>query len=623
MAKTIFRTTPVVVRDKLHFELDGQVTIERVDTDKLALADAEVSERKLLHFMGGEYLLTEGAGALAITEAQAIDTNRHIIYSANPGTYCSLPAMTQTEHYGWYLGITVPPNSEAIELRQADGTTTIATLEPGESCNVWWYGSTVQLWQLGGIGGRAAKIQTEEAFTLTVDYATGSSPAAGTRVTNQAEATALGTLKYCQDVIDVLPPFVDHAVTANVALGEQYHKPGTGDIDGFTKTYMYAHPFVSTSAARDDYINISFGPGIAFIGQRASMETGIAGTWNTGTKEFTRSAGTWTVDELVGKYLYCESGANAGVKYVVLSNTATVATILGTVYTNGAGSVETYQPGTVLLPSTNGVAHDTAGISDLVVGLASTKFNYVFDTIQLGKPGFGMDITARSSMLSLQQCSVYGYVKILPVYSAKASITLTGCYVEYEDDLYGTSSPLLNLRGRETRGVLSDNLFTGDPSHGTVFDFEDQVAVFGLGPQVIRPDPAFTGTCFLIDGAGHIEMDVLVIEGNSGCVGLEFRGGESGGAGGNVGFASPPVIDDCTKAVYVRRCLGLALPEIEGTGNAIGWDLTDSSSITVDTPESVGATTEIQLDGQSVDYTDLANSGDKITGPAGSSIMRR
>lgn len=463
-----------------------------------------------------------------------------------------------------------------------------------------------------------SEIATEENISLTVDYTNGSSPAAGTRVTTQAEADAISPVKYLQDVLLVLPPFLDHPIRVSLSAEDHYAKPGYGDQSPFFNYVLNMHPFSSTGKELYDFVGGKpFGPGIYFQGATSDIETGIAGT--VASNVFTRSAGTWTPDTLKGKFVLVTSGAGSGNKYLIVGNDATTLTLRG-IATDGAATVSTYQLDSRVLNSTDGVAYDGSGISD-VYGQSPSNCYYWFEDIEFGETGAAMLGGWRSAVASFDYCVYIGGFDLAPF--AEAHVVLNGDTSLFQYDSSAIYDYVFNIRG--VKSVLSLNRchVAGDTGSSPLVYLQAGPLVNFLRTQV-EPDAGFSSECVLIVGdvwLGKSGYGLQVI-GNGTCDGVVLRGDGTS----VIGIANQSVftIDDCATAMTIENHPAINGKIAIGSGNDVGWDISGGSQVVLDDPSGLAAAvTEISLDGQSVDYADLSNNGDKITGPNGSSIMRR
>jgi hypothetical protein len=470
----------------------------------------------------------------------------------------------------------------------------------------------------GGGGGAGTPITTAEDFNMTVDYATGSSPPAGTVISTQAEFDALGApLKYPQEAQEVMPEFQDHIVVANCLAGNQYGKPGTQPT--YPAMLTYQPPQTTNKNPDNDFSDFdTFGPGLKFVGETADIETGIAGT--TTSYIFTRAAGTWTPDAHVGQYFEVTSGPGIGSISVIESNTATVLNLTGSLAAAGSVTGKIWDNATTFLPN-DGISDTWAGIYTPFFTYGADSLPVVFKNINIGSPTKRLPDSWVAGVVTFSQCSIYVGGGFGQLAMNNGALRLNDCYVNNG----GAGS--YSIGGGERALVQFDGTLVNGPVAGgrMVLAFVGNWVSLNLIDTVIIPDSGFTGD--LVQLVGKMRMlggGWTRLRGNGLCDGIGFN--QDGSSTPRIRNPGNIQIDDCDNAVRVPSgCEITSLTPFHSgsSGNSTGWLIAGGASVIAQSPANIGATTDITIDGIDHDYSDLGSIGDGITGRYGSRILRR
>lgn len=440
--------------------------------------------------------------------------------------------------------------------------------------------------------------RTTEAITITVDYATGVSPPEGTVVHNQAEATALGTLKYVQDAVDVLPTFLGGNVTISVAAGTHYAKLNNCE---YSTAMLRMRPF--TSLGWFSYINIQ--------GQVSVVESGITGTLSAYT--FVRSSGTWVAGALSGKFLKITTGAGIGSILAIRDNTEDTVYFEGYVWTVGAATVTIQESSTILLSDPSGdVGYDgiyapgamdyNLRISDCCLGTSTSRFALT----QL-----------YNGTITLVRCVVSGCIECY----GDAS------FYSYASIFHGDSSDYAEVLYFKTNGMVffyGGWADTNNPSYNILVLSSGYVYLYSFAMSLITGASDDSG-CIRVVHGGRLVFQSLGqthhcrLDGGGLGDGLVLEGSLTQITGGEYAvFINCLNAFKATKSYLSTSAIGNA----SCSGNVVGYSISDNSEILIDNIANLSATTYGMVDEIEVFATDFASDGDSVTGPGGSILGR-
>lgn len=326
--------------------------------------------------------------------------------------------LTKDRHIGRYIH----PDGLAVELTTVAGA---ETLVDGQIQPVTDGGRHNIFVRKGGdllpASDQFAAQTTEEELNIQVDWATGTSPPAGTRVTNQAQVDALGTLKYLSDVFRILPIVIGNFVKVSVAAGTHYRDPDYATAYGGLHALLPPYVFGVDATELVDFTTPYFGVSIIITGEYSTYDAGIAGTttYSVAETKFTRTAGTWTVDELKDKTLEIVSGSGAGTKGKILSNTATEVIVAVKLSSPGACTVDILDHATIF-DAKDGPAGTPATrfIGGPAPGEHISSVPVLFNQVQVGTSSEGLFGSANGSLLWFYDCTVYGSFQVIKGYYA-------------------------------------------------------------------------------------------------------------------------------------------------------------------------------------------------------------
>ena len=463
----------------------------------------------------------------------------------------------------------------------------------------------------------AAKFATTEPISMVVDRLTGVSPPAGTIVTTQAQYDTLGaSLRLPQDALRILPPMLGDYVKVRCVAGDHWSDPTTLMLL-FSPGRMFSIQGKSRTVV-DPVLGSINRATIAFYGDTSVYTASQSGTY-TGPRSISCPTGTWTTNELRGKFVWFLTGDGAGSRLPIRSNTATTIE-LGATIEAGSGTFEVRQNDSYLLPTTNGT--DTtrcfylAGLSgdfvnlayrffDLNVGSAAKKRDlYVTDyatqyymrcSITLGVASFAGAVTSYLGFL-------YGH------------FTVNG---SYPFAFYGPLQSFMIssvIRGKIT-GLSADYpapIVAMQGGHGS---FDD---------CVVEPfDGAYAGALLgVLDG--ELSLNFCLIDGLTTAKGLVLCGAD--GVGSNPGSAQFVItgtqnINNCTTALQVSAGRLVVISPLSGSGNAKVFSISDGAEVKwKKSALTITGTTYATIDGLDYPSSDFAAAGDGVEGRYGSSL---
>jgi len=442
-------------------------------------------------------------------------------------------------------------------------------------------------------------LENTESISMVVDPVGGTSPAAGTVVTNQDDYDALGDdLLYMQDVIDILPDKVGYPIFVTVKAGTLALKPGNIGVTGLNGVLAGSWGFAATSHGPPfSGLTNNGGASIMFTGEsNTTLEAAQAGTSTATT--ITRSAGTWTVDEHRGKWALIATGPAAGEKWLIESNTTTALTLRNELSSTGSVTFEIVEPAAVCADSSFPFLLNVG--EGLVVELTNIKIGTAADpngSVYLNGIIRLLDCWINVSNINggiayrtaIPDLLIYNsYISGNVIARGKGDFDLGGCLM---DCVAGGSLEITE----QARCFLFDTTITAPAGSGYTF------------PLV----QLYAGKLFL---AGGIRLD-----GDGTADGILLK--DDGDTDDFYGSGPSLQIDNCDVALRVERArVSVVAPS--GTGNTTGIQISERGDLLLDgDPSSLSATTEISLDGTSHDYTDLP-SGSFINGSGGSRIVR-
>jgi len=488
---------------------------------------------------------------------------------------------------------------------------TVPVLGDGQIASVTDRGPVSLVVRKGGSLVPALTVETSGQINLTVDYATGASPPAGTTVTTQAEFDALGApLKYAQEALEILPTTRGALVKVELLAGIQYAKP---DIYGFGYTsglYYQGQAGKAKKLVSDDPSYYA-GRTIVFWGEDAEAEADQAGTVSV-NRLVTRSTGTWTVDQHRGKTCLFTTGANAGTRGVIAANSTTALTLAGYSYTGGACTFTIVEPAATLVDHSYGAA-DGAGLCIEGPGTGILQFNNLKFGNTTDRISWGIQ-SIRNAVIQFNGCMLF-----IQAPGAHAS-NLT-----YTDATFWQSSIDMDadygfLFGASAFAFISGCLIYG-VSRGYGLLGGVSGGIFDIRCSFVRAAPTMASTLpllFVWDTAAIIE-DVFLDGGLANTQGLSV-GTPIGPGSVDVGG---PVITNCSIALLATRGSTIAVSSVSGSSNGVGFQVDDGALISAPiTISGLAATNPIVLDGTTFQYSDIPNLGDWIEGPSGSRIIR-
>jgi len=426
-------------------------------------------------------------------------------------------------------GLVADPYALGSVPASLDGQIVPVTDQPGVHLMVREGGVLKPAVEIAGI-----KTSTKEMMTWIVDYATGVSPPDGTVITTQAEFNALGApLKFVQDIERVRPFFIEHGLRVKVLAGDQWAMPG-GYLTysgGDRHAIFYAAPITQgrqRPANRDTQLvwvaeGAAVSNGILIYGELADVYTGIAGTWSQNADleyTFTRSAGSWTPDELKGLFAEMQSGPKAGSRIPIVWNDATSFTLPG-IIGSGVGTVDIIQMATRLRGRT--FAGDRTSYGILLQGIqASVGYPvgplWQFRFLDIDEDGDALSISFLQSRATIAWCRMRGTLS-WPSYLQITNSRIDIPYLAIDGLQQYVSSP----------GVLylSGCAIVGGASTGKMLYLRGGgIGGFGaITETTFKAGPSFTGWLWqFIYGGQDFETDSghVLLLGNTVCNGVNI-----------------------------------------------------------------------------------------------------
>lgn len=460
-------------------------------------------------------------------------------------------------------------------------------------------------------------LRTQEPFGLLVDYATGTSPATDTIVHTQAEATALGTLKYIQDAFRVLPPYRDHSIDIQLAAGNQYAP--SNNAGAFLVVPPITH---SPKLVVDPWIADL--PEVVIAGRNSVLYTGIAGTSAADATnrryKFTRSAGTWTVDELKDKFIAIESGAGAGNTITCMGNSTTEAYfILGVPL--GACTIGAYDLLTTLIC-------DTDGGDAVSYGILAESYDGVISPLKIIFCNVGNSSThwmgdqVTKGFIRYHFCNFTGLAGIVMAGNTDSFYQLWHCIFQLTASDYGA----IYATGRGPSILLRDILFYGDNALGFIYANRG-AKIAHVEALRFMPDAAYNKAVINLSegveafGFAYGYVDVFGAAPNA--IGLYLSGMKCGIYG-----AACFCFNNVATAISLLKSeisFDAAFPAPVSGTNGTGWKL-QASTVRALNPATIAATVPVSMYAtgtpETFAYTALAAIGDQVISSVGESLHR-
>lgn len=268
---------------------------------------------------------------------------------------------------------------------------------------------------LGSEIAKSQQLTTKEDLTIQLDWATGTSPPVGTKVSTQAEVDAVGTVKYLADVFRIIPNLIGHFIEVEVAAGTHYRDPSVTLFGGF-HCWLTDSMMMAESAFTFDTSKTWPYPCIIIQGEYSTYDSGVAGTttYSNSETKFTRTSGTWTVNELRDKTIDIVSGSGAGTSGKILSNTATEAIFAGRLFSTGSCTVDVLDHASIF-DAKDGPTGTAASrfIGSNVNRRLAGKVLTIFSQIQVGTVAEPLYWGGTDCAINVWDCTLYGGTQFL------------------------------------------------------------------------------------------------------------------------------------------------------------------------------------------------------------------
>lgn len=472
-------------------------------------------------------------------------------------------------------------------------------------------------------------LETRGSMAMTLTPSTGTSPPDGTIVTSQADYDALGyDLKYAQDVPEILPNIVNDNIIVDINGGTVLAKPNAqfyapafgspalfffnGDINSHRRSLFTPNTEVF-------FRNTS----LAFLG-KGSTEIVSSSSGVSTTNTITDGSASWANDEHVGRFAEILTGPAAGEKRPIEANSATVLTVVGSGFSS-AGSV-TYrivEPATVFLDSVDGVTPNGPGMRIVKIGEESF---IIFDNIKFGSQA----LPIKNVQLRAEAGAriVFNDCMFVAKDSSNWWLRLTG--------LGGITFQNCSMRNESGRGITNAGatqifflncLLCGKPGSNKSFvEATNGAVIFFRNTSFKSLGTGTDLTHIQFAGTGRIELeDRIRIYGASGWKGVAAVNED--GAGGYITVVASEEdleIDSCDYAVFVDTGFFISFQgDPTGIGNGTAWRLDDGATARCTDPTGLTAITDIELDGESLSYSEaVPTSGSVIVGQRLSRFIR-
>lgn len=504
--------------------------------------------------------------------------------------------------YSHYDGGVIEPSAKAGVEGLPDGQVQPITDWVGIHLGIREGGSLVPPVDVG------VRNSTQERLIMYVGFATGSSPAEGTKVVNQAEYDALGAdLKYLDDAFAILPDNIAWPVEIHLRDGVQHPNPDnlyyTPALDG--EQLIMVPQRLRSVDSRIDYSNTSYYyPSIYIIGDNKTvLDAEQSGT--IAADNITRDSGTWTANEHQGKLVLITSGAGAG-KIAPIYKNDTTTLYIPNLEDSGSCNFEIYEPASSLEYNVPGNAFTGLGYDNVNAMIAVDIFNVTVGSTSTpaASTSGAHNYYFHDSIFHTQRLQFDGVLNVGRFYfynscmliddAASAGLRFGYCETDFrESAVLGVGAfnhPLLTLHS----GIefwSADSVFYLTTDHDEALLYVDSLASLELsGGKFIGPGTG-NATGYLI--LGHVSGDIGIIQ-------------------------------DCGAGVNVSGgILTVGYVSSNSSGNTDGIVVSDGGQLVVGSPGNLGgSSSEITIDGEAFLYSDLS-SGDSLTGQSGSQIVSR
>ena len=477
----------------------------------------------------------------------------------------------------------------------------------------------------GGGGGGGGATATTSWIQMAVDPTLGTSPPAGTVVRNQMEYDALGyDLLYAQDALDILPTTLRHGIVVTLRAGTHVGKPGRTGVTGYDPWLFTPNFQVDSAEAYWESPGDGRALGIYFEGEGTTNIGGpIAGSWNG--YNFTRSAGTWTVDAESGRLLLVTSGYTAGSIYPIYGNDAAKLDMYMAISSPQAMTVQIYTPTTVVNPGDyqSLVVQADSYYTIRPAGFELKFKNLFFDNASDELSWYGR-VTIESCMLN-----IWGlFLRYTALATPTQHSSVLSPIFQSALRLHPAGGGGLRIAGGGVSlyQVTIRGECQGEDGSGSLITLmSDDWSLLGdmrIGP-LYEAVPSISGALIFIERGNAQAGTFTVIEGNGLTTGIVVRG--TGGLYAYDDTVTGWVLRNHSVGVRVasHNAIHASGFRTQCSGNAVGWQIDKGARVVSFDPQNVGATTAIVIDGQAETYASLAAPGDSVIGPYGSELLRR
>jgi len=507
-------------------------------------------------------------------------------------------------------GARVKPSTLVGAPVLADGQIQPVTDQPGINLYVRKSGVLVP-----AVETVAPKTITTEPISMVVDPVSGVSPPAGTIVTKQSEYDALGApLRYAQDALRILPPVLGDYVKVRLVAGEHWGMAGS-----IRTLWVIGRPACvasgTTFIAVDPVLGGVIRGSIYFYGDTSVYTAVQSGTYSA-PRTIACPTGTWSVNELQGKWVWFLTGSGAGQKLPIRNNTATSIEV-ATPLIAGSGTFEIRQNDSYIIPTTNGT--DTILPFQILAGPFGAGAVLFYD-LRINKPTkTGQILNYPGTHMAFIRCNIhaeysasYGMSLSGRIYFSGCQIVVAGPYPVWCSGVYGNHVDILNcmIRGKYTAtGAGYPGLFTCYFSGELLVTsslFEPTDGTFTKGMIGINSGLVHSRNSVVLDGLGTAQG--ILLGGGEGVAAFESEGGLQ--------------INNTTTAVSVAKggSISHALA-ISGSGNTTVFNVSGGERISWRRSAlSIVGTDYANIDGQVYASSYFASDGDKVIGQYGSSL---
>lgn len=441
-------------------------------------------------------------------------------------------------------------------------------------------------------------VGTTEGLTLYV-ATTGNDSNAGTDPS--------APLRTVQAAVDKLPKQISHSVKISI---------GAGNFQGaFVSGFKIdADPLARSGAAPYLWIEGTMAPVAPATGPGSGTVTGF--TSNSGSTQavLTDSTQSWTVNDLRGKYCQITGGTGfpATVStppfYIIVSNTATTLTLLGTGALAAAAS--TYQIvdcATFFTSAAATPASSTTTPSQLSLPAASclTFFNNIGVGLAISKLGFTLGSTNTRGVVTSDSrfrafvCKLNASTGTLSGFLGQAGIAQGALNIQ---QIYASGFPTAisavayQTAGGSTtvQGVSVNSCFFNGGGPGVISSSPQGIAAFNS-----QFTGCATGGIVMLSSVAGTQISGCRFDGCA--TGITTSVGVSQGHNStSVGLQACDISNSTGAAINLTNCNQTAwLGTMTGTGNLVGLSLAKGARIQIDAASTLTGTTEISLDGVS------------------------